>query len=68
METPLTLNNARIVRVINFSAFSKLHSRSKSTLSCYIIKTTASVVSNNAPYDIIKTTASVVSNNAPYER
>ena len=49
MVTPLTLNNARIV-LINFSVLSKLHSRSKSTLGCYIIKTTASVASNDAPY------------------
>ena len=49
METPLTLNNARVVRdlLINFSVLSKLHSRSKSTLGYYIIKITASVTSND---------------------
>ena len=37
----------RSPRVINFSVFSKLHSRSKSTLGCYIVKTTASVALND---------------------
>ena len=50
METPLILNNAH-PRVINFSVFSKLHSQSKITLGCYIVKTTASVESNDAPYE-----------------
>ena len=52
METPLTLNNEHIVReLLIFLVFSKLHSLSKSTLGCYIVKTTASVASNDAPYE-----------------
>ena len=47
METPLT----RSQRVINFSVFSKLHSHSKSSLGCYIVKTIESVPSNDAPYE-----------------
>ena len=52
METPLTLNNACVVReLLFFLFFLKLHSRSKSILGCYIVKTTASVASNDAPYE-----------------
>ena len=52
METLLTLNNARIVyELLIFLYISKLHSRSKSTLGCYIVKTTASIASNDAPYE-----------------
>ena len=51
METPLTLNNAHVVRELLIFVFSKLHSRSKNTLGCYIVKTTASVASNGAPYE-----------------
>ena len=39
METLLTLNNARVVRELLIFLFS----RSKSTLGCYIVKTTANV-------------------------
>ena len=47
METPLTLSNARIVReLLIFVLFSKPHSRSKCTFGCHIVKTTASVASN----------------------
>ena len=35
----------------DISVFSKLHSQSKSTLGCYIVKTTVSVASNHAPYE-----------------
>ena len=48
METLLTLNNARVVRELLIFLFSlKLHSRSKSTLGCYIVKATASVASSS---------------------
>ena len=49
METPLTLNNARVRKFVCFS--SKIRSRSKSTLGCYIVETTASIASNDAPYE-----------------
>ena len=49
METPLTLNNARVVREL-LIFFSKLYSGSKIILGCYIVKT-ASVASNDAPYE-----------------
>ena len=45
METPLTLNNVREL------IFSKLHSLSKTTLGCYIVKTTGTVASNDAPHE-----------------
>ena len=52
MVTPLTLNNARVVReLLIFFVFSKLHSHSKSSLGCYIVKTIESVASNDAPYE-----------------
>ena len=47
METPLTLNNAHIRELF----FSKVRSRGKSTLGCYNVETTASIVSNDAPYE-----------------
>ena len=48
METPLTLNNARVVRELLIFLFSR---NFKNTLGCYIVKTTASVASNGAPYE-----------------
>ena len=45
METPLTLNNARIDEFIKFC------SRTKSTFGCYIAETAASIASNDAPYE-----------------
>ena len=53
MEIPLTLNNARVRELLFFS---KLHSLSKSTLGCYIVKTTATVASNDA---LLKVTLSI---------
>ena len=49
METPLNLNNACVREIILF--FSKVRSRSKSTLGCYSVKTAASMASNDAPYE-----------------
>ena len=51
METPLILNNTHVRELLIFLFFSKLHFLCKSTLGCYIVKTTASVASNDAPYD-----------------
>ena len=39
-------------QVINFFCFfSKVHSRRKSTLGCYIAETMARIASNDAPYE-----------------
>ena len=46
-----TLNNARTYEFIIILFFSKVHSRSKSTLGCYIVENTASIASNDALYD-----------------
>ena len=52
METFITLNYAHCsLRVINFSSFLETSFSSKSTLGCYIVKTTASVASNDALYE-----------------
>ena len=51
METLLTLNNAHVPLVINFLFFSKLRFHCKSTIGCYINKTTASVASNDASHE-----------------
>ena len=51
METLLTLNNAHVCEVINFFFFSKVRSRSKITLGCYIVETAASIASNDAVYE-----------------
>ena len=50
METLFTLNNDRIHDLLIFLFFLKVHSRSKSTLGCYIVETAASIVLNDAPY------------------
>ena len=49
METPLTLNNACVHELLSSVFLETLFS--KSTLGCYIVKTTASVASNDAPYE-----------------
>ena len=44
METPLTLNNARVHELQSLS-------RSKSNLGCYIVKAATSILSNDVPYE-----------------
>ena len=51
METLLTLNNAHVRELLIFPFFSKVRSRSKSTLGCYIVETAVSIVSNVVPYE-----------------
>ena len=48
---PLTLNNAHVLELLILVFFSKVQSRSKSTLGCYIVETAASIASNDAPYE-----------------
>ena len=48
METPLTLNNARVVsELLIFVFLESLFC----ILACYIVKTAASIVPNDAPYE-----------------
>ena len=49
METPLTLNNEHVIIIYLF--LSKVSSRNKSTLGCYIVETAAGIASNDAPYE-----------------
>ena len=46
---PLTLNTVRFCKSLIFLFFSKVHSRSKSNLGGYNVKTAASTASNDAP-------------------
>ena len=47
METPLTLNNARVVRELLIFCFSQ-----NFTLGCYIVEADMSIASNDAPYKV----------------
>ena len=49
METPLTLNNARVVREFLIFLFSRNFILEVRTLGCYILETIASIASNVAP-------------------
>ena len=51
MEAPLTLNNAYVVRKLLIFVFLETLFLSKSTLGCYIVKTTTSVALNDGPYE-----------------